>query len=624
MAIASSILFILYLGILVYIGLKQSKSVNGMESFWMANRSLSSWRIAFCLAASWFGLSSFTGQAGWLYSEGMGALFYLAVPNFGAIFLVGVVFAKRIRQIPAMSQPEFLEMRYDSKIRPWLAIIILIAFAGYSAMEFIAMSYVFEEFMGWPGWIGAIVIVVITLFYVTLGGMNTVVFTEIIQYCLLFGVGALVGIGSIIKAISLINSGAVAGVAVGTSIFSIPTLSTGSWWNILGLGLGTTVLLVVAYLPGWSTEQSPWQRIWMAQDTKQAKKGALYGTLLNAIVYIFTILMAVAAWVIIGDPSAQAADFNSELVVYLLMKEVLPTWLIPIIIVGFMAAAMSNISNFATSSASNIAKDWYQRYFRPHASQKEMVWASRACIAISLTLGVIAGMVLPSILDAVFIAASFATCGYVVPIVGALYWRRGNTSGAVASFVLGSLSYLIPALGVMFAGWEFFTDPLIFGLGVSIVAYVVVSLVTAPPTTSQLLGFFAQDAEAHIAASKAAGVKDVATDKSAALVEKDADVKDQGERYLVMLRYNVAGMNFTTAGTWQAFVDKVLKNQSWVWLSGYDVVYKVTKSDMLSNVRLARGIEDSEVLLYCEPYQESVEDAKAAIAVAVDDLLAAK
>ena len=65
MAITSSILFIIYLALLIYIGWRQSKKINSMESYWMTDRDLPGWRIAFTLAASWFGLSSFTGQAGW-------------------------------------------------------------------------------------------------------------------------------------------------------------------------------------------------------------------------------------------------------------------------------------------------------------------------------------------------------------------------------------------------------------------------------------------------------------------------------------------------------------------------------------------------------------------------------
>ena len=622
MSVASSILFAVYLVVLLIIGWKQSKQVDSMESYWMVNRNLSWWRIAFCLAASWFGLSSFTGQAGWLYGEGMGALFYLAIPNFAAIALVGLVFTKRIRRIPAISQPEFLEMRYSAAVRPWLALIILIAFAGYSAMEFIALEYVFEVFMGWPGWLGAIVIVVITLIYVNLGGMNTVVLTEIIQYGLLFLVGAVVAVAAIVQGSAIINAGGSVW-PVGTSIFSIPSLGGGvSWYNVFGFGLGTTVLLILAYWPAWSTEQSPWQRIWMAKDTGNAYKGALAGAGLNAIVYIFTIMMAIGAWVVLGPPSAQAVDFNTELVVYQLMQAVLPAWIIPIIVVGFMAAAMSNISNFTTSSASNLAKDIYQRYFRPHANQKELVWASRGAIAIALALGVLAGIAMPSILDAVFTAASLATCGYFIPIVGALYWRRGNNTGAIAAFILGSASYLVLALGQMFAGWELFTDPVLIGIAVSLLAYVIGSYATAPPTKAQLLGFFERDAQEYISEWKAAGIASEASAQSVAYVEKNMETTLQGERNLIVCKLKVTDANFETSEIWQKYIDMLLKNKSWLYMSGYDVLYKITLRDMLGNVRLARGDGQDNVVLYCEPLHEDLSVAKNSLAVAVDDILA--
>lgn len=623
MTIASVILFIIYLAILVAIGLKQSKEVDSMESYWMASRNLSWWRIAFCLAASWFGLSSFTGQAGWLYGEGMGALFYLAIPNFAAIALVGLVFTKRIRRIPAISQPEFLEMRYSAAVRPWLALIILVAFAGYSAMEFIALEYVFEVFMGWPGWLGAIVIVIITLIYVNLGGMNTVVFTEIIQYCLLFLVGAIVAIAAITQGSAMIEAGQ-AVVPPGTSIFSVPTLGPDgpSWYNILGLGIGTTILLIFAMWPAWATEQSPWQRIWMAKDTKHAYKGAIAGAGLNAIVYVFTILMAIAAWVILGDPASQPADFNPEMVVYMLMTSVLPNWIIPLIVVGFMAAAMSNISNFSTSAASNLAKDIYQRYLRPHASQREMVWASRVCIAISLALGVFAGIVMPSILDAVYTAASLATCGYFIPIVGALYWRRGNTTGAMCAFVLGSVSYLVLALGQMFANWAIPIDPVIIGLIISLVGYLVGSLATAPPRVAQLVGFFEKDALEFIGQWKAMGVSDTASEDSVAYVNTNAAAKTQGERTLLVCNYRIANKEFSTMEVWQKYIDSLMQNKSWLWMSGYDVVYKITLKDMLGNVRLARGENKDDIVIYCEPLNEDVQVARNSLAVAIDDLKA--
>lgn len=625
MVTASIILFIIYLGALILMGVKMSQKENTMESYWMAERNLPAYRIGFCLAASWFGLSSFTGQAGWLYGEGLGALFYLAFPNFVAIFLIGVVFAKKIRSIPGLSQPEFLEMRYSNAIRPLLAIVVLLAFAGYTAMEVIALQYVFGDILGWSPMVGVLLVSLVTFLYVTLGGMKTVVWTEVVQYCLLFLVGAIVGIAGIVKGIDLINSGAVAGIEPGTSIWSIPTLGEDgpSWWSLFSLGIGTAVVLAAAYWPAWSTEQSPWQRIWMAADTKTGRRGAFIGTGMNAVVYIFSIFMAVAAWVIIGAPGAQAADFNPELIVYILMMEVLPEWIIPVILVGFLAAAMSNMSNFATSSATNLAKDIYQRYLRPHATQKEMVLVSRISIAITLLFGVFVGMIMPSILDTVVAAASIATCGYAVPIIGALYWRRGTSQGAVASMILGGGGFLVSFIGTTWFGWVFPLDPVIIFIIVAIVAYVGVSLLTPPTSSAKLAAFFPSEADKYIAEWKAEGITDDVTAESMAYINDNVIEKTHGERYTFFVSYQL-NRSFTTSEAWEGYCDELLKNKSWVWLAGYDILYKITQNDMLSNVRLARGQHADEVILYCEPTLDRADYAKKSLAVAIDDLNALK
>lgn len=479
MIFLSSVLFLIYLGALIFMGWRQSKGINSMESYWMADRNLSDWRIGFCLAASWFGLSSFTGQAGWLYGEGLGALWYLAIPNFAAIFLVGIIFVKPIRRIPAISQPEFLEMRYSKGLRPWLALIILLSFSGYAAMEYIALGYVFQNFMGWSPIVGGIIIVVATMLYVNMGGMNTVVWTEVIQYILLFTIGAIIAIASIAKGVAY--------VPAGTSIFTVPQLEHGNWWSLFSIGGFMVFTMIVAYWPGWSTEQSPWQRVWMAKDTGHAYRGAIYGALMNMVVYIFTVLMAVGAWAVIGAP---VEGQNVEEIIYVLMQKTLPWWVISIAVVGFVAAAMSNISNFSTSAASNISKDWYQRLLRPHASQKEMVLVSRLFVAICLSLGIFVAMVIPRILDVLFLSATIATTGYFVPIIGAMFWRRGNTQGAIASLVLGGGSDILFYALQMWGGVTFPIEPVLPALAISILAYIIVSLITPPPATEKLLAFF--------------------------------------------------------------------------------------------------------------------------------------
>ena len=439
---------------------------------------------------------------------------------------------------------------------------------------------------------------------------------------MLFIVGAIVGIGAIVKGIDLINSGAVAGIDPGTSIWSVPTLGSDvSWWSIVSIGVASAVVMIFAYWPAWSTEQTPWQKIWIARDVKSSRKGTFVGLLMVFLVYASTVLMAVGAWVIVGAPGVQAADFNRELVLYMLIAKIMPGWIIPVIIIGFLAAAMSNISNFAVSSASCLTKDIYQRYFRPHATQKEMVFVSRLCIAVTLAIGIVFGFVMPSILDAVQAAASIATCGYAVPIFGALYWRRGNAKGAFASMVLGGGGFVVTYIGQTWLGWVLPIDAVVIWLAVSVVAYVAVSLLTGKPESKKLAIFFKDDAKEYIEMWQSKGYATEPTTESLKKVNENIVKKVHGERamYSYTCRLN---KNFTTYTEWEQFVDTVVKNESWVWVSGYDIIYKITNEDMLSNVRMARGHNSDEVMLYCEPWKETAEASVKAIALAVDDLTA--
>ena len=249
-----------------------------------------------------------------------------------------------------------------------------------------------------------------------------------------------------------------------------------------------------------------------------------------------------------------------------------------------------------------------------------MLTVSRICIIITLAWAAVVGYIMPSILDAVSTAASLATCGYFVPIVGALYWRRGNAKGAVWSFILGGGSFLLMWILEMAGAWTAPIDKVIIGLVISFAAYIIGSLATKEPTPNQLVAFFREDAEKYIADWKAQGFPTEPTAESVALVNDGFICEEQGERRNARYVYKVPGVDFSNDEDWKAFVDKLLENKSWCWMAGYDIIYKIVSTDMLENVRLARGYEKDDFILYCEPLDYEVEESKEMIAVAVDDI----
>ena len=87
-----------------------------------------------------------------------------------------------------------------------------------------------------------------------------------------------------------------------------------------------------------------------------------------------------------------------------------------------------------------------------------------------------------------------------------------------------------------------------------------------------------------------------------------------------LLNYTVPDVDFENEDAWKKFVDKLLENKSWCDMSGYDIVYKIVDEDIPSNIRMARGYTTNDILLYCEPEKDNVEQIRKMIALAVDDI----
>jgi SSS family solute:Na+ symporter len=89
---------------------------------------------------------------------------------------------------------------------------------------------------------------------------------------------------------------------------------------------------------------------------------------------------------------------------------------------------------------------------------------------------------LSDVVSALTIAYNLLVGGLLVPILGALVWRRGNLQGAMASIVAGGVTVIV----MMAVKGVLANEPIYYGLGISLVAYMVVSLATRPTDAAVL------------------------------------------------------------------------------------------------------------------------------------------
>jgi solute:Na+ symporter, SSS family len=111
--------------------------------------------------------------------------------------------------------------------------------------------------------------------YVTLGGLAAVIATDVIQFLCL-------GFFILIMAFTVLSGATEASALPTVELF---TSMPDSWWNPLSIGMPRVLIFVFAIVPGWISEQDPWQRVWAAKDELSARNGMFFGALLVALVF---------------------------------------------------------------------------------------------------------------------------------------------------------------------------------------------------------------------------------------------------------------------------------------------------------------------------------------------------
>ena len=165
----------------------------------------------------------------------------------------------------------------------------------------------------------------------------------------------------------------------------------------------------------------------------------------------------------------------------------LPYVISGLVAAGGMAAAMSTADGLLLAIANALSHDLYYKIIDPKAETRIRLLVARALLIVIGAAGAfVASLKLTSILGAVAWAFDFACSGLFFPIVLGIWWKRANRAGAIAGMLFGFIAGSWYLYMVRFAGMDPWIgiDHLRFGvigMPVSLVAMVVVSLMTAEP-----------------------------------------------------------------------------------------------------------------------------------------------
>lgn len=617
------IMLSVYIAGLVAIGWYFNNRQKSITDFWLAGRRIGPSALGFSAAASWLTAGGILAVIGYYMLQGMGSIWAFVAPNIISLLFLAVL-VKKIKNLPAITQPELLEQRYGSIVRLPIALIITVVMILFSVSDITGLSLVLQTFYGLdPLYAAAIVAIAVSL-YVTLGGLYAVIWTDTIQFSFL-------ALFTIVMAFATV--GAVADGGLNTSAISVSQLFgnvSGDWWNPFSIGLPMVLIFSFALIPGWITEQDPWQKVWAAKDEKSASTGMIIGALMITVVFAVCAVIAIALNDIypeiagMGYPAGMASA-EPALLSFVSERFASAPVVVAFSAIGLAAASMSCTDTFSTSGASCISRDIYQRYIKPDATMKEMMLVNRASVLFIILAATVGSFIIPNILDAIQIATFIASSSYFFPLMGGLYWKRATKEGAFAGMVIGFIVQVaLVALDLintppLATNYLESIHPILMGHGVivgmslSAIAFFGVSLITKPSSKINLAPFFEEEAK-ELSRSETRKINEKDPEYSAFL--KNLNEKITGERAHLQL-------NLRTSGnlSWQELTEKLKAvSPAWVTPTGLDSVYRLTHGDMLACVAVTRGTGERDIWLKAEPRLETLGTQKRELFTAYEEL----
>ncbi len=467
----------LYFTALVGVVWWSSKKQDTSADYFLAGRNIGWFAIGSSLFASNIGSEHIVGLAGSGASSGMAMAHWEM--HAWVMLLLGWVFVPFYYRANVFTMPEFLEKRFNSKVRWILSVVSLVAYVFTKvSVTVYAGALVFQTLLPdlqltlfgqvWgPFWIGAFATVILTGIYTVFGGLRAVLYTDTAQAFILligsffitfFGLKALGGWGEL---------RAICGEQSAQMALWRPMVQAGSeipWWKNGDFPwLGIMIASPIIGIWYWCTDQYIVQRTLAAKNLTQARRGAVWGAFLKVWpVMIFLVpgligwalhqkgIMIIPAKVVNGET---VAAIDGDQVFATMVMNLLPKGLRGLVVGGLLAALMSSLSSLFNSCASLFTVDIYEKIC-PGRSERHLVTVGRFATTIIVLLGMAWIPVMYKVAGGGLYQYLQSVQGYLAPPITAvfllgLFWKRTNAKGAMwgllVGFVLGMVKLTIQA-----------------------------------------------------------------------------------------------------------------------------------------------------------------------------------
>lgn len=420
-------IFGIYMAAVLAIGIYHFFRNRHSDDYYVGNREMTATHVGLSIVATDVGGGFSIGLGGVGFIMGLSGSWLLFTGLIGA-WLSAVFVIPRIKTMDVANQmmtyPDFLRYRFNKHVAIIAAIISGVGYLGFTGAQILAgaklaSATIFTESI-WglePLEFSLLVIAVITVSYTVLGGLKAVIYTDTIQWIVLLS-----GLLFVTLPVTWIKIGGYETLraTLPDSHFSLTSIDGYKFINWM-----------ITIIPIWLVGMTLYQRMYACKDEHEARKAWFIAGLFEYPVMAFTgVILGMCARVVF--PEAEP-----EMAMPMLIRDVLPIGVTGIVIASYFSAIMSTADSCLMAASGNVVNDIYESLLKRRLSEKKGL---RLSMIVTLVIGVFAVLLAAratTVLDAILQAYAFMVSGLFIPTLGAYFWKKSSSIGAIFAMLSG-------------------------------------------------------------------------------------------------------------------------------------------------------------------------------------------
>ncbi|ROS76156.1 SSS family solute:Na+ symporter [Curtobacterium sp. PhB130] len=471
------LMIIVYFAVVIGIGFTARKQVRTSMDFFLSGRSMPAWITGLAFVSANLGATEILGMAANGAQIGMATLHYYLVGAVPAMVFLGLVMMPFYYGSKVRSVPEFMLRRFGKAPHLVNSIAFAVSNVLIAGINLYAMAIVIEAMLGWPEWLAIIVSAGFVLVYITLGGLSSAIYNEVMQFFVIIAglvpltivglhrVGGWSGLKSaIVETQGVQHLQAWAGTGFGNV-----TNPIGANWLAIVLGLG--FVLGFGY---WTTNFTEVQRAFSAKNMSAARRTPLIAAIPKLFIPAIVVIPGLIAAAVVGNQFADGTLTYNDAIPKLIQMY-LPTGVLGVAVTGLLASFMAGMAANVSSFNTVFTYDIWQRYVKPNMPDAHYLQTGRWVTVVGVVVGIATAFIAAqaqNIMTYMQTLFSFFNAPLFAVFILGLLWKRMTTQGALWGYILGIVTPTITWIAYL-------VNPKLFATGTAETLYgAIISFVT--------------------------------------------------------------------------------------------------------------------------------------------------